>query len=291
MIMNFIPKIKSNITIYSNKKTTNLLDGSYKSIYKGKTMNFEDLRTYVIGDNVKDIDWKASSRSNNLLVRQFIAEKKHNIMFVLDSGKKVLGETLKSETKKDVMTMSAGIIAYLANKNGDYVGAIYNKDNLTQFFPLKTGLYNIEKILSSYNNDVENTTESYLQKSLEYIEKNIKRRMIIFIITDLDGMENIKEESLKRLSILHDILVINISDAEIAGSLVYDIENEYYFPKIILEDKKLNELERQVKEEVYLKCEQKLKKYKVVVETIDSNKESVLKIIKLLGRHRNASYS
>ena len=53
MIMNYITKIKANITIYASKKTSNILDGTYKSIYKGKSMNFEDLRTYVIGDNVK----------------------------------------------------------------------------------------------------------------------------------------------------------------------------------------------------------------------------------------------
>lgn len=75
MIKDYVTKIKANISIYSNKKTSNLLDGSYKSIYKGRSMNFEDLREYIIGDNVKDIDWKASARSNHILVRQFVAEK------------------------------------------------------------------------------------------------------------------------------------------------------------------------------------------------------------------------
>ncbi len=51
-------------------------------------MNFEDLREYVVGDNIKDIDWKASARSRNLLVRRYIAEKKHNVMLVFDTGKK-----------------------------------------------------------------------------------------------------------------------------------------------------------------------------------------------------------
>lgn len=94
MIMNYITKIKANISIYASKKTSNILDGTYRSIYKGKSMNFEDLRTYVVGDNVKDIDWKASARSGgNLLIRQYIAEKKHNIMLVLDTGKKMLADT------------------------------------------------------------------------------------------------------------------------------------------------------------------------------------------------------
>ena len=75
MNLKYINKIKANISIYSSKKSTNILDGTYKSIYKGKSTNFENLREYVINDDVKDIDWKSSARSGTLLVKQFIAEK------------------------------------------------------------------------------------------------------------------------------------------------------------------------------------------------------------------------
>ena len=80
MNMKYITKIKANLSIYTKKKTSNILEGTYNSIYKGKSMNFEDLREYVIGDNVKDIDWKASARSNKILIEQYIAEKKHNVL-------------------------------------------------------------------------------------------------------------------------------------------------------------------------------------------------------------------
>lgn len=79
MRMNYIAKIQSNLkgnrVIQTKKATSRLLDGSYYSIYKGRSMNFDELREYVAGDEVKDIDWKASSRSQKLLVRQYIAEK------------------------------------------------------------------------------------------------------------------------------------------------------------------------------------------------------------------------
>ena len=65
MSMKYITKVKANLLIYTKKKTSNILEGTYNSIYKGKSMNFEDLREYVVGDNVKDIDWKASSRGFN----------------------------------------------------------------------------------------------------------------------------------------------------------------------------------------------------------------------------------
>ena len=76
MILDNIERLKSSISIHANKKTSNILDGSYRSIYKGNGLNFEDLREYIPGDNVRDIDWKASSRSKGYLVKRYISEKK-----------------------------------------------------------------------------------------------------------------------------------------------------------------------------------------------------------------------
>lgn len=291
MIMKNIQKIKANLSIYASKRTTNILDGSYRSVYKGRTMNFEDLRAYVVGDNIKDIDWKASARSNNLLVKQYIAEKKHNIMFVFDTGKKMLADTETGESKTEISIMAAGTIAYLANKNGDYVGSIYNKDDYIQFHQFKSTLYNIENILCKYEADVNSTNNSNIEKSLEYIYKNIKKRMIIFIITDLKGMESIEESTLKKLTISNDVLIINVNDAYMCGELSYDIEDSFYVPKLILNDKKLQELEKKLRKETYNRCLEKFEKYKIFTTTINSNKEIIIKIIELLERQRNAIIS
>ena len=130
MSMKYITKVKANLSIYTKRKTSNILEGTYNSIYKGKSMNFEDLREYVIGDNVKDIDRKASARSNKILIKQYIAEKKHNVLFILDSGKKMLADTRDLEAKKEVALMATGTIGYLVDKHGDSISAIYRgKDN------------------------------------------------------------------------------------------------------------------------------------------------------------------
>ncbi len=253
-------------------------------------MNFEDLREYAIGDNIKDIDWKASARSGNLLVRQYIAEKKHNIMVVLDSGKKMLADTNANEKKKDVALMSAGIVSYLANKNGDYVGAIYSKNNEIKYFPFKSGLMNIEKILSNYDSDEEKETEnSDIKRSLEYINKYIKKRMIIFIITDLEGLENIDDKVLKSLSLRHDVMLINIDDAYMMGNKAYDLDEGEYIPHLFLNNKKLLELEKKTRDDVYKKCTNRFKKYKITVAKVNHTKEITEKIIDLLERQKDAN--
>lgn len=289
MIKDYVTKIKANISIYSNKKTSNLLDGSYKSIYKGRSMNFEDLREYIIGDNVKDIDWKASARSNHILVRQFVAEKKHNIMIVFDTGKKMLADTNKNEEKKEVALMTAGTIAYLANKNGDYVGAVYNNSNNIIYHQLKMGLYNIEKILNKYNADVEKGDISNLEKSLDYIIKHIKKKLIIFVITDIDGIESVNQNTLEQLNYMNDVMFININDADITGSKGFNIDSNKYIPELIFKDKKLQEYELKLKNQMYEGAEKRLKEYGISMVSIESNLEVPLKIINLLERHRNAN--
>ena len=290
MIIDYITKIKANITIYASKKTSNILDGEYSSIYKGRSLDFDDLREYVIGDDVKDIDWKSSIRSGKTLVRRFIAEKKHNILLVLDSEHKMLADTSKNESKKELAILSSGTIAYLAHKHGDEIGAVYSKENYTKFFNFKTSLYNLEMILQSYNKDI-GKDNSNINTSLNFIIKHIKRKAIIIIVTDLEGMDQIQEETLKRLSVMHDILLININDAKKKKKNTFDIDSGEYIPELILQDSKLMEIEKKTKEEVYKRSIDKMKKFRITVVTIEQSKEIVKKIIELLERHKNANIS
>lgn len=289
MNIDYIKKIKANISIYASKKTSNILDGEYKSIYKGRSLDFDDLREYVLGDDIKYIDWKSSARSGKTLIRRYIAEKKHNIMFVLDTGKKMLGDTKKIESKKELAIMAMGTLAYLVNNHGDMVGTMYNAYEELQYYPLKTGIQNIQKIIYHYESDIDKDTGKNLNDILIHISQYIKRKMIIFIITDIEGIENMQESVLKKLTIQNDVMVINISDADITGNRGYDMDNESYIPEIILKDMKLHNIEEEIKNQLYETAYKKFKKYKISMITIDEEKEIVNKIIELLERHKNAN--
>lgn len=289
MKIDYIKKIKANISIYASKKTSNILDGEYKSIYKGRSLDFDDLREYVIGDDIKYIDWKSSARSGKTLIRRYIAEKKHNILFVLDTGKKMLGDTKKIEPKKELAIMTMGTLAYLVNNHGDMIGSMYNTYKGLQYYPLKTGIQNIQKMIYHYESDIDKDTGRNLNDILIHISQYMKRKMIIFIITDIVGIENIQEDVLKKLTIQNDVMVINISDADITGNKGYDMDNESYIPEIILKDMKLHNIEEKIKNQLYEAAFKKFKKYKISMVTIDEEKEIVNKIIELLERHKNAN--
>ena len=143
MKMTYIAKIQANLKRYQSvkarKHTARVLDGSYKSIHKGRSMNFDELREYVQGDDIKDIDWKASARSQKLLVRQYIAERKHNVLLVFDTNMNMLGDSDGFEEKRELAILSAGTLAYFVNKSGDYVASVFMGENGVKYFSVASG--------------------------------------------------------------------------------------------------------------------------------------------------------
>ena len=290
MKLNYINKIRGNVSISTNKKTANILDGSYKSIYKGKSLNFEDLREYVLGDNVKDIDWKASARSNNILIKQYIAERKHNILFVMDSSKKMRASSFKKDKKYEVALYTAGVISYLANSNGDYIASVTGNGNQVKYIPFKQNLYHLEYLLTDYEEIMKNNNTFSVNQLLDYIVKYIHKRMIIFVITDIDGLEKMDYHLLKVLTIKNDVLLININDNVMFDKDSYDIDSEEYVPKIFLNNKKLMEEELKEKNAILKKVEKDLLKYNISFIDIDGYQDINQKVVELLERHKYAVF-
>lgn len=291
MKLKYISQIASNLkqykTIRTNRVTSRILDGSYRSVYKGRSMNFDELREYVVGDDIKDIDWKASARSQKLLVKQYIAEKKHNIMLVLDTNRRMLADTLELQEKQDVALIGAGTLAYLINQNGDYTGAIFPTEQSLQHFPFKTGLMNIENILEHYHQSVTLENRSSINTALDYIVRNFRRNMIVVIVTDLQGIVDIPETTLKRLLVMNDVLMINVGDARIGSQKkgaqpIYNLEKNQYMSAFFTGDKKLAKLQEEKQEKMHAQCVDKLKKYGISFATINHTQEIEQTITELL---------
>lgn len=289
MKMRYIPLIQANLKrfekIISRRTTTRALDGSYKSIYKGRSMNFDELREYVAGDDIKDVDWKASARSRKLLIRQYVAEKKHNIMFVFDTNRTMLADSQGHEDKSQLAIMSAGTLAYMVNRSGDFISAIYATDTSINFMPFKTGLGNIEMILEYYKKEVDKNIDTDINATLDYIIRNFRKKMIIVIVTDLKGIESISENNLKRLLVANDVLVLNISDADLTEGVMFNMDDGSYVPDFFLKNKKLIGLAQEKKNRLYESCMDKLEKYGIASSTVDYLDELDMEMMHLLSMH------
>ena len=112
--------------------------------------------------------------------------------------------------------------------------------------------------------------------------------MIIVVISDINGLNTISDDLLKKVTLAHDLLFINIEDASMFGSSIYDLDSETNIPKLISKNKKLKEIENTTRSEIVNSNFKRLEKYRVTGVSITSKKEVVTKIIDLLERHKHA---
>lgn len=287
--MNFVEKIQANLKrtqiIHTRRAADRVLEGSYKSVLKGRSMNFDELREYVPGDDIKDIDWKATARSQKVLVRQYIADKRHNIMLVFDTNMRMLGASSGCEEKRELAIMTAGTLAFFANKSGDYVAATFMAEKGVKYMPFKTGLGNIELILESYYREVNENNDSSINETLEYVVRNFKRKMIILVVTDIHGINNIPDSTLKKLLISHDVLFVNMSDSLPDKKHFFDMSDRNYAPVFFSKNKRIVKKAQEKNMALIDEATNRLMKYGIPCSTIDFSAEIDKEILNLLKKN------
>ena len=293
MNLDYVSKIKFGLkrykTIATDKATSRVLDGSYNSIYKGRSMNFDELREYVPGDDIKDIDWKATSRSQKVLIRQYIAEKRHNIMLVMDANRRMLAETKAGEEKGEVALMAGGTLAYMVTDNGDYVSGLYYHDEKMERSPFKTGFLNLEFLLEGYAKCLTPTNKSDLNGILRYIMHNIKRRMIVVMVTDTEGILSLQDNLQGQITMVHDVLLINVSDADIFGKKVYNVDDAGYIPPFISQSKAIQREQKKIQLEMEKQATAKLNRYGIPWVEVDTQNRVDGKIAELLEKNKTVN--
>lgn len=293
MNLDYVSKIKFGLkrykTIATDKATSRVLDGSYNSIYKGRSMNFDELREYVPGDDIKDIDWKATSRSQKVLVRQYIAEKRHNIMLVMDANRRMLAETKTGEEKGEVALMAGGTLAYMVTDNGDYVSGLYYHDEKMERSPFKTGFLNLEFLLEGYAKCLTPDNKSDLNGILSYIMHNIKRRMIIVMVTDTEGILKLSDNLLGQITMVHDVLLINVSDGDIFGKKVYNVYDKGYIPPFLSQSKAIRKKQKVLQEQMKADAIKKLNRNGIPWVEVDTAERVDGKIAELLEKNKSVN--
>ena len=291
MDYDYLARIKASIQLYTHKKTSNILDGEFSSIYRGRSFDFDDLREYVYGDSVRDIDWKSSSKTGRVLIRRYIADKKHNILFVGDAGGKFKGDTDAGESKSAIALNVLGTISYLVNDHGDDYALLTSTDQGYDFSFFKSGKQHLENLLIRYEKCLNNEESKPLGETLDYIAENIHRKMIIFIITDMDGIASLNDNLLKKLTVMNDVMIINIEDAFLTGDHLYDLSTKNYEKDYMLHDRKLHAAEVNDRNIRRANAEELFKKHRISAVSVSRENDVVDKVVELFERHKNENIS
>ena len=210
-----LARVKSKLFIASKLKSVHPLDGGYASLVRGRSLDFEDLRPYEHGDEVRDIDWRATARMGEPMVKRSYAERRHSILFVVDTGVGMRALARDEKPKKDLAVLAVGVLALLSVRHGDDVLLMYaDGDRARRTEPRRTE-GGVELLLRSLDRAIEDATATAPRDALlDAVATTIAKRMIVVVVTDEAPLGPAVERRLRRLRAQHDIIWVTLRDAD-----------------------------------------------------------------------------
>ena len=206
-ISELLAQIK-NLQIQTKDLVEGIESGAYNSKFRGGGIEFSEVREYIPGDDVKRIDWNVSARYNSLFVKEFVEENELNIYLILDLSESNNFGFVKS--KLDLSFEVAVSLMFLALKNNDKLGLGIFTDKLEKFIPSKKGKRQLLRIMKELIEYKPKSKRTDIMKSLSTLNNKLKRKSVIYIISDF--ISDSYDKPLKNLKLHHQVTLINISD-------------------------------------------------------------------------------
>ncbi|MGE5558715.1 MAG: DUF58 domain-containing protein [Bacillota bacterium] len=189
--------------------STDILSGHYTSSFKGTGIEFDEVREYVPGDDVRSIDWNVTARSGAPYVKRYAEERELTIILMVDlSGSQRFGtaNALKSELAAEI----AALFAYLAIKNNDQVGLLLFSGTCEKYLPPQKGRAHVLRVIREILGYCPRSAGTDLGQALDFIHRVTNKRSIVFLISDF--LDAGYESSMRRLSKRHDLVAVRITD-------------------------------------------------------------------------------
>jgi uncharacterized protein (DUF58 family) len=203
-----IKKIR-RIEIHTTRIVNELLAGQWNSAFKGRGIEFEEVRPYQIGDDVRAIDWNVTARMGRPFIKLFREEREMAVMLLVDlSASQSLGTHW--QTKRELVTELSATLAFSAIKGNDKVGLTLFTDEIEKFVPARKGTRHVLRIIREllYCDPIGHGTS--LQKVLQHLNRTASRRTVVFLISDFQDTGY--ERALKIASSKHDIIPLVVGD-------------------------------------------------------------------------------
>jgi len=193
------------IEIRTNKLVEELFSGEYRSGFRGKGMEFDSIRQYIPGDDVRAIDWNVTARYNKAFVKQFVEEREMNIFLLID-----MSRSNSFGRKKELIAELSATLALSAIRNNDRVGAIFFTEEVEHFISSKNGKKHVLSIIESILSFDPKQAGTSIANALQYFNRIEKKRSVVFLISDF--LDDGYQKALKASEIRHDLICIRVID-------------------------------------------------------------------------------
>jgi len=197
------------IQIVARRQVNDLLAGEYLSAFKGRGMEFDTVREYVPGDEIRSIDWNVTARSDAPFVKTFCEERELTILLAVDisaSGAFGSQKISKMETAVEV----AAVLMFTSLKNNDKVGLLFFADDVVKYIPPRKGRGNVLRLIREMLATVPVKSETNIAKALEYVGRVQRRRAVVFVLSDFIGPDC--SRALAVANQRHDCIAVTLED-------------------------------------------------------------------------------
>lgn len=209
MIPREILKKIQRIQITTNRMVSDVFGGEYRSVFKGRGMEFNEVREYQPGDEVRDIDWNVTARMGRPFIKKFVEERELTVMLVVDaSGSSQFGS--RKRFKSELAAELCAVLAFSAIRNKDKVGLIIFTDRIEKFVPPGKGSRHVLRVIREVLYFKPRGKKTDISLALEYLNKVTRRSTVAFLVSDFktSGFE----KALKIASKRHDLIAVMVSD-------------------------------------------------------------------------------
>lgn len=197
------------IELRTLKLVENLMAGRYHSVFKGRGIDFDEVRPYVAGDDVRRIDWNVTARTGVPHIKKYVEEREMTVIFLIDASASAnIGSVYWS--KRELMAEVAAVLAFSAIANNDRVGMLMFTDRLERYIPPAKGRIHALGIISVILAHQCKSKMTNISRALASLNHAISRRAVIFIFSDF--LDKDYERELKVLARKHDVIAVPIID-------------------------------------------------------------------------------
>lgn len=209
MITSELLKKVRHIEIKTRGLVNHLFSGEYHSVFKGKGMDFSEVREYQYGDDIRSIDWNVTARFGHPYIKVFEEERELTVLLVVDlSGSQYFGSY--QQAKQQIAAELSAILSLSALKNNDKVGLILFTDTVEKYIPPQKKKTNVLRIIREVLSFEPKSRGTNIKNALEFVNKAVKKRSICFLISDFNdkGYEQVIRITARK----HDLIAVKIED-------------------------------------------------------------------------------
>lgn len=197
------------IEIRTNRMVNDVLAGEYHSVFKGQGVEFEEVREYQHGDDIRTIDWNVTARMGAPFVKRYREERELTVMLMVDASSSSIFGTAE-KMKGELAAELSAVLAFSAIKNNDRVGLILFTDKVETFIPPKKGKKHVLRLIRELLMFEPAGGSTSIKNALDYMGKILTRKSVVFLLSDF--MSAGYDESLRIVNKKHDLITISITD-------------------------------------------------------------------------------